>query len=263
MILEHGQVEIQSVAFEYRLQFVPAPVQIDAGALVGVLAQASPVAVTENIGEKHFCIIARRLKEHDIGVAVLMLVAIHADPHPGMDDGAECLREDDRQAAIVERLAFLRIAPGRQFGVERNQRVDAKYQFGAFLEGDRGMQCLDQRAIHVIVIADAHRREEAGQGGAGLNGDRDRYIVMSGGTKGDGFAGIEIGRYQKEFALELAEIVGATAPDEEIAHHAIDTAVVEDTGRNGSRKPLKGLEQAVMERVAEIVLGGGKQEVGY
>ena len=64
-----------------RHQFVATTIEVYARPLIGVFAQTATVAVTENVGIKHLAVVARRLEEQHIGVAELMLVAIHADLH--------------------------------------------------------------------------------------------------------------------------------------------------------------------------------------
>ena len=106
MVLENIEVEAETVASEDGHQFVTPTIKIDARALVGVFAQATAVAVAEDVGEKHLGIVACRFEKQHIGIGELVFIAIHADPHARMNDGAEGLREDNRQAAIVEILAF-------------------------------------------------------------------------------------------------------------------------------------------------------------
>ena len=179
MILEYCQVERQPVTLEYRPQFVTPPVKVDSRALKGVLDQALAVAVTEDIGEEHLRIVPRRLEKDDVGAAILVFVAIHPDLHPGVDDGAESLRKHHGEPPVLEILLLPGAAPRCQFGIEGNQRVDAQYQFGTFLEGDGGMQGLDQRAVDEVVVADADGREESGQGGARLDRCRDRDVIVT------------------------------------------------------------------------------------
>ena len=75
-------------------------------------------------------------------------------------------------------------------------------------------------------------REEAGQGGAGLNGSGNWYIIVARCAKGYRLSRVEIGGDEKQAMLEFAEIVGAPALRKKVTQNAVDARVVEDAGGN-------------------------------
>jgi hypothetical protein len=109
------------------------------------------------------------LEQDDVGVLVLDVVLGQAGLHARMDDGAEGLRQDHRQAAIdqlaLPAMPFVRGMPG----IEGHQRIDAEHQPRAFLERDGRMQRLLQRAVDIPAAVDLDRRVQPGQRGAGLD----------------------------------------------------------------------------------------------
>ena len=100
----------------------------------------------------------------------------------------------------------LRVAPLASNG---HQRIDAEEQIDAFVERDRRVQRLVERAVDEIFAADPHRRKEARQRRRGLDRLRNRNVVAPGRAEGHRRAGVEVGRDEKELAAEAAEIVGA------------------------------------------------------
>ena len=110
-----------------------------------------------------------------------------------MDDGAKGLRQDNRQTAIDQVFLLVLVllvlrAFGGQSGIEGHQRIDADHQFGAFAQRDGSVQRLDQRPIDEIVATDLHRRKQSGQSGAGLNGDRNRHVIVTGAAESHRFS---------------------------------------------------------------------------
>jgi hypothetical protein len=86
----------------------------------------------------------------------------------------------------------------RARGVEWHQRVEADQQVHAFVQGHRGVHGFFQRAVDVVFAIDLHRREQAGQGGAGLHRARDGHVVPAWAAKGGGLAAVEVGGHQRQ-----------------------------------------------------------------
>ena len=102
-----------------------------------------------------------------------------ADPHARLQQRAEGLRQDHRQSALGKLVHALRLA-ARVAGIERHQRIDAEHQVDAVIQDDRGVHGPAQGAVDEVLAADIHRRIEAGQGGARLDGPRNRDVVPAG-----------------------------------------------------------------------------------
>ena len=140
---------------------------------------------------------------------ILPPVLVHPDLHPRVDDGAERLRQHDGEAAVTQLVDGGPAVARRAARVERHERIDAQQQIDAFVERDRRVQRLVERAVDEIFVADPHRRKEAGQRRRGLDRLRNRNVVAPRRPEGHGSAGVEVGRDEKELAAERAEIVGA------------------------------------------------------
>ena len=66
------------------------------------LAQPLALRVAEDVGKKHVGILAIGLEQQDVGVRILAAVFLHADLHARMDDRAKCLRQHQRQPALMD-----------------------------------------------------------------------------------------------------------------------------------------------------------------
>ena len=92
------------------------------------------------------------------------------------------------------------------------------------------MHGLVQGAVDKVVIVNFHWGKKAWQGGAGLNGFGDRYMIPSGAAERGGFATVQVGGHQSELGLELAKVIGPTVAREQASQLDIDLLVGEDAG---------------------------------
>src|SRR5271166_4266978 len=80
-------------ACEDGIQLVGAAPQLRERVAVGVFGEPAPIGVAEDVGEEEHFVVARRLEQNDVGVRVLPGVALHADAHARVDEGAKSLRQ--------------------------------------------------------------------------------------------------------------------------------------------------------------------------
>ena len=102
--------------------------------LVGVFGQRAALRVAEGVGQEHLRVAVVGLEQHDVGVRVAALVALHAELQPRMDQRAEGLasappagRRRPAAGCAPRRCASTRWR-GACAGVERHQRVQAQQQ---------------------------------------------------------------------------------------------------------------------------------------
>jgi hypothetical protein len=128
-------------------------------------------------------------------------------------------------------------------GVERHQRVQAQHQVHALFERDRGMQRFLERAVHVVLVLDLHRRKQAGQRGAGLHRLRNRDVVPARRAEGRGLAGVQVGGHQRQAGRQLAEIVREAVAREELGQMRVHLLVREHAGRQAGPQAFQDLRQ--------------------
>jgi hypothetical protein len=154
---------------EQRRERVRAREQVLAGLAKGGRGQVLALRVAEDVGEEHVRVLAIRLEQNEVRVRILAAVLLHADLHARMDDRAERLREDHRQAALVQLLDRdppVLVGAAR---VEGNQRVDAEEQVHTLVERHRRVKRLVERPVDVVRAADLDGRDQAGQRGRSLD----------------------------------------------------------------------------------------------
>src|SRR3546814_10013055 len=84
--------------------------------------------------------------------------------------------------------------------------------------------------VYQVPAAHFHRRVQAGQGGAGLHGARDRHVVPAFAAEQHRLAAVEFDRDHEQLRIQLAEVVAAAAAGEDVAQEAFDFGVVEQAG---------------------------------
>ena len=170
-----------------------------------------------------------------------------------MDDGAKGLRQDDRQAAFVQLGAGETLVLRCPARVERNEGIDAKQKLDTFIERNRGMQRLVERAVDVMFAVDHHGREHPGQRGRSLDRRRNRNMVAPGAAERDRRAGVEVGRDEKKPAVELAKIIGAAGRREQPLEKGPHGAIVEYPRRERVRQRRQRFHEPSPERVAQVL----------
>ncbi|EWS52543.1 hypothetical protein X551_04669 [Methylibium sp. T29] len=210
-----------------------------------MLGHAAALRVAERVGEEHLGVARVGLEQQDVGVGVELVVLAQAELHARADQRAERLAQHLRQAAVDQprqrRPGTVR-RPVRVGGaVVGHQRIQADQQVQALVEQDRGMQRLAQHAIDVAAAVDLDRREQSGQRGAGLHGERDRHVVVARQAEGPGVAAVEVDRHQHQPARQRAEVVAAAGRAEHAAQVLVDRAVGEQAGRHGAAELVEHL----------------------
>jgi len=87
-------VEANAVPREQRFQLGAPREQTLPRLVVCGIAQAATMRIAEDVREEHVGILAFRLEQQNIGLRILLAVFLHADFHPRVNDGAECLGQD-------------------------------------------------------------------------------------------------------------------------------------------------------------------------
>jgi hypothetical protein len=122
------------------------------------------------------------------------------------------------------------------------------------------VQGLLQRAVDVVAAVDLDRREEAGQGGAGLHGLGDGHMVPALGAEGDGVATVQIGRHQHQAVLEFAEVIGPTLHGEDLGQGLAEAVAAEQAGGQHAAQALDGAEHRAAFQ--QHLAGGVGQQAG-
>src|SRR3546814_5528511 len=92
---------------------------------------------------------------------------------------------------------------------------------------------------------------DLGQGGAGLNGARDRHVVPAVGAEQHRLAAVEFDRDHEQLRVQLAEVVAAAAASEDVAQEAFDFGVVEQAGGHQAAEAVDQVRPAHVERVEQ------------
>jgi hypothetical protein len=233
---DHVRAQADAVARQHRCQFVAALAQVGQGVAIGELRDAAARGEAEDVGVEQFAVAGVGLEHHLVDVRVLLRVARQADLHARLQHRPQRLRDHAGEAALgdaaVAEAVRLRIGIGIGAGIERHQRVDAEHQVDVALQHHRGVHRPAQRAIDEVAAADLDRRIQAGQGGAGLHRARDRHAVPAGVAEAHRLAAVQVHADHVQRALQLAEIVAAATPGEDLAQEMLDAGVVEDAGRD-------------------------------
>jgi len=239
------------VTSENRFELSRTAPEFAQGMAIGVLRETAAIGVAEHVGEEDDGIVLRRFEQNDVGVRKLSRVTLHADPHARVDEGAERLRQHGEKSVIGETPGLRARARG-EFGVERHDRIDADEQLHAGFERDRRVQRFLHCAVDIVVIADARRRIEAGQGCARLDGLRDRHIVEARRPERHRPSAVEVGRHNEEFARKLAKVVGPSRLAEQPREVRGDRVIVEQAVRQATREPHEGFEETAVRRNPKI-----------
>jgi hypothetical protein len=159
-----------------------------------------------------------------------------------MNEGPEGLRQERRkspaqQGPLLDQPASL---PGGH--VHRDQGIDAEQQLGALLQCDRGVHRLEQDPIHTEMAFDLHRGIQAGDGGARLDGRRDRDMLPAPGPEHDWLARLQVCGDHEELVPQLPEVVGPAPEPEAPFQVPADRLIVEEAQRQRPAQPSERLE---------------------
>jgi hypothetical protein len=141
--------------------------------LVGVLGQRAALRIAEGVGQEHLGVAVVGLEQHDVGVGVAALVALHAQlQREWISERKVWLSTTGRPPSTSAGCAPVASCPARG-GAARAWRRRAPAGSGtasgpAPSSSTRRMQRLLQRAVDVVVVPRSHRREQPRQRGAGL-----------------------------------------------------------------------------------------------
>ena len=197
---------------QQRLQLVGAPAQLVARDGVRQLAHAMPVAQAEDVGEEHL---------------VLVAPAARTAP-PSRSDSAPRSRRARSRAASARACGRSARAPsGRppsQHGARHERAVllaacvvstgttgfTQSSSSHAVLQRHRGVQRLEQHAVHAGATVDLHRRIEPGHAPCSpARRARWERLCAPGRAEADRAPGLEIGRHDHQLRAQLPEVVGA------------------------------------------------------
>ena len=239
------------MTFEDRLDAPPVAPQLAPDAAVGMLADRLPVGERENIGEEHVVVVSSWLEDEHVLVGIPGLVSGEADAHPRVDHGAKGLRQHRGQATVDELAASHDPEVDRADGVDGNYGVHAQDQVRSVVEGDRGVDCLEQNTVDIVAAVDEDRRVEAREGRGGLNRGRDRHVIEAGLAESHRSARVEVRGYQYQLLSQAAEVVGSAVHGEDLLQVGPDGFVLEDSYWQGPRQPGHGFEETDVSGVRQ------------
>ena len=238
--------------------------QVASRTLVGMLGKLLTVAVAEDVLEEQVRVATLGLEQQHVRARETLLVAFHAGLHARLDQRAEGLAQHAGQATVrqVVLLRWIAVRGARCTGrIEGDQRVHAHHEVRARLQQHRSIHGPEQRAVGVDVAVDRDRRVQARQGGAGLDGARDRDVVETRLAEAHGMPGVEVGRDDVEAWHEPAEIIGSSRAGKELAQQAFERTVVADSGGQQAADRVDGLGP-VLARVAQVFAGDVREHAG-
>jgi len=163
-----------------------------------------------------------------------------------MHQRAKRLVEGSRQTPLDQDAAAHRARLDRRARVHRNDRVHTQQQLRPVLERHRGVQRLEQHAVHAVGAVDQDRRVHTGHCRARLDGGRDRDVVPPGLSEADRAPRAQVGGYHDQAMLQPPEVVGPARNREDLLEVAADRLVVEDADRQRLGQTREGLAERLV-----------------
>ena len=130
----------------------------------------------------------------------------------------------------------------------------------ALVQRHRGVQRLVQRTVDIVFTVDDHRRKQTGQCARRLDRARNGHMRVLIRSERHRVSRVEVGRHEKQLALQFAKVVGAPGCGEQPGEKCIDRAVVEHAGRDCLRQRRERFQDAPVQRIAQILQRGTRGE---
>ena len=215
------------MAPEQRRQLPPPLEQVAPRRPVTQLAHRAPRREAEDRGEEHPVLVALGLEQDCVGIGESRGVAREPDLQPRVHQRAEHLVEHGGEAALDQNAAPHRPGLDGRPDVHGHDGIDAQQQLRPVLQRDRGVQRLEEHAVHAVASVNQHRRIDAGDGRTRLHGPGDGDVLPLRLAEPDGTARAEVGAHDDELVRQLAEVVRAPRHREDLREVAADRLVVE------------------------------------
>jgi len=197
------------------------------GGPVAVLGHHPPRAVAHDVVAEHPHVVASRLDEQDVHLGVLAAVALQAVLHAAVEHDPHGLVQDPADPVVAQVAAEGPVRGVVQVG---HDGIDADDEVGPVPDGEVDVGRLLHPAVHVVAAGDADGAIEAGEGGGGLDGLRDRQFGEAVPPEGDRLAAVEVDRDHVELPGQVPEAIAAEPREEDPMQVLLDAGRLHEAG---------------------------------